>query len=359
MPALIKNINKKFTFWLIHLFGWFLYASFYFFPNRYRINYDNNNSLYLFLFILIISFLSTTLIRYFYRFIYAKKLKLHYYVIIVFLTSFCLGLLIFFSARTWTLSEEFKNQIGDLISHYDSFIYMKGWLGELFLITMPIFTWSTIYFGIKFWFGLQSERERLNEVKYMAKEAELQMLRYQINPHFLFNTLNSIQGLMHHKAELADKMLTELSEFLRYTLSYNQLLYVPLRKEIEIIEKYFLIEKLRFGEQLNFRMEIEPETMDLKVLCFLLQPLIENAIKYGEKTTSDKPMIIFRTSKVNRELCLEVRNTGKLDTQKVESGTGISNVKERLRNAYQNKHSFEIYEEAGWVIVIIKIHYSL
>ena len=120
-----------------------------------------------------------------------------------------------------------------------------------------------------------------------------------------------------------------------------------------------MIEKLRFGEQLNFRMEIESETMDLKVLCFLLQPLIENAIKYGEKTTSDKPMIIFRTSKVNRELCLEVRNTGKLDTQKVESGTGISNVKERLRNAYQNKHSFEIYEEAGWVIVIIKIHYSL
>ncbi len=359
MTALIKNIYKKPVFWLFHLGGWFLYSSFYFFPNRYRINYDNKNSLYLFLFILVISFVSTTLIRYFYRFIYEKKLKLRYYVLAIFLTAFCLGLLIFFSARAWTLSDEFKIQIGDLINHYDSFIYMKGWLGELFLITIPIFTWSIIYFGTKFWFDLQSEKERLNEVKYMAKEAELQMLRYQINPHFLFNTLNSIQGLMHHNAKLADKMLSELSDFMRYTLRYNQLVYVPLKKEIEIIEKYLLIEKLRYGEQLNFRFEIEPETLDYKVLCFLLQPLIENAIKYGTKTTSDKPMIALHTSMVNKELCLEVRNTGKLDIQKLESGTGISNVKERLKNAYQNKHSFEIYEEDGWVLVIIKIDYSL
>ena len=359
MSTLIKTIYRKPVFWLFHLGGWFLYSSFYFFPNRYRINYDNNNSLYLFLFILVLSFISTTLIRYFYRYIYKKKLKLQYNILAIFLTSLCLGLLIFFFARAWTLSEEFKNQIGDLIKYYESFIYMEGWLGELFLISIPIFTWSIIYFGIKFWFDLQSEKERLNEVRFMAKEAELQMLRYQINPHFLFNTLNSIQGLMHHKARLADKMLTELSDFLRYTLRYNQLLYVPLRKEVEIIEKYLLIEKLRFGEQLNFRFEIEPETMDLKVLCFLLQPLIENAIKYGTKTSSDKPMIVLHTSRVDKELIIEVRNTGKLDIRKLESGTGISNVKERLKNAYQNRHSFKIYEKDGWVHVIIKIEYSI
>lgn len=359
MSKSLKITYKKPVFWIFHISGWLIYSSFFIFPNRYRINYDNNNSLFLFLCILGISFLSTTLIRYFYRYIYDKRLKLQYYILVVFLSSIILGFIIFLIARTWTLSEVFKNQIGDLIKYYDSFIYMKGWCGELFLMTIPVFTWSIIYYGMKFWFDLQSEKERLIEARFLAKEAELQMLRYQINPHFLFNTLNSIQGLMHHNAKLADQMLTELSDFMRYTLRYNQLVYVPLREEIETIEKYLLIEKLRFGEQLNFKFEIEQEALDYKVLCFLLQPLVENAIKYGTNTTSDKPMIVLHASEVKNKLRIEIRNTGTLDLNKIDSGTGITNVKERLKNAYQNGHSFKIYEENGWVLVVIKIDYSL
>ena len=114
---------------------------------------------------------------------------------------------------------------------------MNAFLGEVFLLTTPLFAWSVIYFGLKLWFDLESEKERLNKANYLAKEAQLKMLRYQINPHFLFNSLNSIQALMYKDVEKADSMLTEFSEFFRYTLKHNNTTYVPVKIEMEIIEK--------------------------------------------------------------------------------------------------------------------------
>ncbi len=201
-------------------------------------------------------------------------------------------------------------------------------------------------------------RLREEENKKLRAEAELKMLRFQINPHFLFNSLISIQGLMYHNTRLADKMLTELSEFLRYTLRYNQLVFVPLKQEIEIIEKYLGIEKIRFGKKLSYNFSIEPKTRDMEVLCFLLQPLVENAIKHGMKSNPQGVEVAIRSEMNSDWLTIEIMNTGKLNLETLKLGTGIKNVKERLGNAYPDNQRFNILQKDNWVHTIIKIRNS-
>ncbi|MFC2096576.1 sensor histidine kinase [Bacteroidota bacterium] len=349
--------NIKYNFWFYHISGWLLYSAFYLFPNRYRINYDNSNSVLLFLFILITGFVLTTTVRYFYRYIYRKKLKLLYLIITIILTSSCLGFLIFFQVKLWVHTETFRNSIGDFIKHYDSFIYMNAFLGEVFLLTVPIFVWSVIYFGLKLWFDLEIEKDRLNRAHYLAKEAELKMLRYQINPHFLFNSLNSIQALMYKDVEKADSMLTEFSEFLRYTLQYSSKTYVPIKTEMEIIEKYLYIEKIRFNELLEYDIEIEEVTKNKEILCFLIQPLVENAIKHGMKSCMPEKLIL--TILVYMEgtwLIIDVNNTGKWKYSEFSDGTGIKNIKDRLKYAYPSKHKFNISKENDCIKVKLQIN---
>ena len=160
---------------------------------------------------------------------------------------------------------------------------------------------------------------------------------------------------MYHNTKLADKMLTELSEFLRYSLRFDPFVFVSLKNEIEIIEKYLLIEKIRFGDNLDYRFEISPGTYELKVLCFMLQPLVENAIKHGMRSSTHALTIIISSQITEGWLNLEIKNTGKLDKEQISEGTGLSNIKERLINAYPNNHSFDISENNGWIKVIIKI----
>lgn len=197
---------------------------------------------------------------------------------------------------------------------------------------------------------------REEETKKLKAEAELKLLRFQINPHFLFNTLISIQGLMYHNTRLADRVLTELSEFLRYSLRYNQLLYVPLEEEIEIIEKFLTIQKIRFGDKVRFHFSIAPETKKIEVLCFFLQPLVENAIKHGMKTSDDGVKINIKSEKKESWLKLKIINTGKYepDINRV-MGTGLTNVRERLESAYPDKHEFKIFQKEDEVHVIINL----
>lgn len=351
----IKNI--KYNFWFYHISGWLLYSAFYLFPNKYRINYNNNNSALLFLFILITGFVLTTIVRYFYRYIYRKKLKLLYIIITIILTSSFLGFLTFFQVKVWIHTEIFRNSIGDLIKHYDSFIYMNAFLGEVFLLTTPLFAWSVIYFGLKLWFDLESEKEKLNKANYLAKEAQLKMLRYQINPHFLFNSLNSIQALMYKDVEKADSMLTEFSEFLRYTLQHNSKTYVPVKIEMEIIEKYLYIEKIRFDEHLEYNINISEEAKNKDILCFLIQPLVENAIKHGMKRSKpDKLKININSFMKDSWLIINIDNTGKWEYSEFAYGTGIKNIKNRLNNAYPSKHEFNIRKENDWIKVKLQIN---
>ena len=226
---------------------------------------------------------------------------------------------------------------------------------NILFLSGPLFAWSFLYFGYKLVDDLGIEKSKYQETLLLAKEAQLQMLRYQINPHFLFNSLNSIQALMYKDTPLADEMLAEFSEFLRYTLKNKDEIYVSLEDEIEFISKYLYIEKIRFQDNLNYKIELSDDIRKIKILSFLLQPFVENAIKYGWKSKQDVLNINIRSTKLNNWLVITVENSGKWINEKNHKGIGIENVKNRLKNAYPEKHILRIIEENNCVKIKLKL----
>ena len=154
-----------------------------------------------------------------------------------------------------------------------------GWL--LFSLT-TMFVWTSIYFIMLYNTKLQREHEMLLRAQTAAKDAQLQMLRYQLNPHFLFNTMNAISTLIYkNENDTANEMLDKLCEFFRYSLDKNDKSKTTLQKELELIELYLSIEKVRFANRLEVEIDVASTVLNCQVPCMLLQPLVENAIKYA------------------------------------------------------------------------------
>ncbi|HWT02544.1 MAG TPA: histidine kinase [Pyrinomonadaceae bacterium] len=220
---------------------------------------------------------------------------------------------------------------------------------------MTITAWSGLYFGIKSWLAWQRERERALESAAQAAAAQLEVLRYQLNPHFLFNSLNSLRASIDEDPRRARQMVTRLAEFLRYSLLADGAKEVPLDKEIEAAQNYLAIEKVRFEDKLEVEFEAGLEARDFRVPCFLLNPLVENAVKHGFNN-SPKPLKIRVAARVeNDALLLEVSNTGRLGG--CENGTriGLKNLRERLAKSFPGRNSFTLTEGDGWVRARISI----
>lgn len=213
----------------------------------------------------------------------------------------------------------------------------------------PFFVWSILYFNIKYWKDLVAETDRSKASLLLATTAQLQMLRYQINPHFLFNSLNSIKALTYENPEQAGIMLTELSEFLRTTLCYNDKVYIPVKEEIEIIEKYLSIEKIRFEERLNYKIGYDKKILGKEILCFITQPIVENAIKHGLENNPAGIDINISFTRIEDYLSIEIENTGILKNPDNSNGKGLKNVMERLENAYSKEYIFCINDDNGVV----------
>lgn len=217
--------------------------------------------------------------------------------------------------------------------------------------------WSGVYFGIKYWQKWQTEQENSLQANFLADKAQLEVLRYQLNPHFLFNALNSIRASVDEDSNRAKQMITQLSEFLRHSLLSAEKKEIPLQEELEAVQNYLAIEKIRFEEKLEIEYEVEDSAKDFKVPCLLLNPLVENAIKHGLQT-SPKPLKIKISAKMeNEKLILEVANTGKLDNLHNSNGTkiGLKNVCERLEKLYGEKSTFELKQEDELVKARIEI----
>lgn len=222
---------------------------------------------------------------------------------------------------------------------------------------VTITAWSAIYFGIKYWQQWQRERENTLQAKILAEKAQLEMLRYQLNPHFLFNALNSIRASVDEDGKRAKQMITQLSEFLRHSLLSGETKEIALREEIEAVKNYLAIEKIRFEEKLETEFNIEEATKDFKVPCFILNPLVENAVKHGLQTSPKLLKIKVSAKLVGNNLWLEVVNTGKLDKTSNLNGTkiGLKNVRERLEQLFPENSSFNLSEENGFVSAKIEI----
>lgn len=182
-------------------------------------------------------------------------------------------------------------------------------------------------------------------------EASLQSLQRQLHPHFLFNTLHTISALMHRDIEAADAMLAQLSDLLRLTLERVGSQEVALKEELDFLEKYLEIEQTRFGERLKVELKIHPDTLDAAVPNFLLQPLVENAVRHGIAQKIGGGRVEISATREGNDLCLVVRDTGPgLSPGKrtgLDTGVGLTNTRSRLQHLFGDRHRFEFHEPAG------------
>jgi len=245
-------------------------------------------------------------------------------------------------------------------------ITLPYFLGFVFLNSVTLAGWSALYFAINYYLIVEDQIDEMRALELQASSAQLAMLRYQLNPHFLFNTLNSISTLVLLKqTDRANAMLSRLSSFLRYTLANEPTAHVTVAQEVETLKLYLEIEKMRFEERLRPDFSIDPAAERALLPSLLLQPLVENAIKYAVTPQEGGAEICVRVRLAGERVQIDVSDTGPglNDTRAMPSlstGVGLTNIRERLAQAYGPEHRFEAHSmPAGGFSVEIEIPFEL
>ncbi|MBL8262228.1 MAG: histidine kinase [Xanthomonadaceae bacterium] len=211
-----------------------------------------------------------------------------------------------------------------------------------------LLSWTGLYFGIKFAISLQRQKEVALEARNAAHAAQIRMLRYQLNPHFLFNTLNSISTLvLDGQRETAYRMVSGLAAFLRHSLDADPEHHVTLAEEVEAMARYLDIEQTRFAERLRVHVDVAPEAAKARVPNLILQPLIENAIKHAVSLREDGGRITLTARRTGEWLDLHLRDDGPgfadVDPAKTDTPcVGLPNTLERLRLLYGERCRFDV-----------------
>lgn len=230
------------------------------------------------------------------------------------------------------------------VNLWQSFLHMAALRTQF---TVPIYLCIVCVCWVIGHFQESGEREhRTLELETRLTKANLQALKMQLQPHFLFNTLNSISSLVHENPGVADDMIASLSQFLRTTLDVSAKNEVPLRTELEFVDRYLEIQQIRFGDRLRVCREIDPAVIDALVPPLILQPLVENAIRYGIESRETGGTVTICAQREGDVLRLEIVDDGEgfSGGQMLEPGNGIglSNTKARLQELYGARHQLKI-----------------
>jgi two-component system, LytTR family, sensor kinase len=226
-------------------------------------------------------------------------------------------------------------------------------LAALFRDGLLLGGWSALYFAINYFVRAEEQADQLIRLEAAATSAQLTMLRYQLNPHFLFNTLNSISTLvMLKQTDRANAMLSRLSSFLRYTLINEAEAKVTLAQEVETLKLYLDIEKMRFEERLRMDFNVDDDVTNALVPSLLLQPLVENAIKYAVTPQEDGADIAIIAQRAGERVRIIVSDSGPglqatAPDPKLSTGVGMANTRERLVQAYGEDQRFDHYARSG------------
>jgi len=203
----------------------------------------------------------------------------------------------------------------------------------------------------------QENRQRRNDAERLAKEAELFKLRQQLAPHFLFNSLNSISALIASRPEQARKMIQQLSDFLRGNLRKEEQQWVPLSEELQYLELYLDIEKVRFGHRLSTDIRCEDECLGMRLPPMLLQPIVENAIKFGLYDTTEAVTIAIRARLDGNYVRIEVENPFDPETSRPKKGTGfgLTSIQRRLYLLFARPDLLETRVDNNLFTTIVRI----
>ncbi|MCB9210265.1 MAG: histidine kinase [Ignavibacteriales bacterium] len=250
----------------------------------------------------------------------------------------------------WILSNIFNNNNEYLNFLYDSLVW-RFFIGMMYYFIIVALIYIIIYYG-----NFQEKVLKESELKSLVKEAELKSLKYQINPHFIFNSLNSISALTLTEPDLARKMTIDLSTFLRKTLSSNEIQKSKLIDELNNAKLYLDIEKIRFGDKFIYSEELSDACMTIEVPTMILQPIFENAIKHGVYESLEPVNINFKCEELDEYMKLTITNN--YDDEAVPhkgEGIGITNIQSRLRMIYNQDNLLKFSKNNGIFTVTIFI----
>ena len=323
--------KKQKIYWTCQITGWLVYVilNILFFGLSY--NATAKDFLIYFL-----GFPTGIILTHAYRFVILKnnilKIKLLFQILFIIFSGVVLSVVFFFVHIGVGLSFNLISNKIDLVKSIASIINSA----------VPFIFWSLIYFGFHY---LQDyKKTEIQNLRWEASrnEIELNNLKSQLNPHFMFNSMNSIRALIDENPTKAKEAVTQLSNILRNTLLMNKNKEILLEEEISMVKDYLELEKIRYEERLNFKFDIAPETLKKKIPPLIVQAQVENAIKHGISKLP-KGGNVFVGAKINSDkLFIEIANTGQLNSDKPETGFGLVNSRQRLELLYANKASIEI-----------------
>jgi sensor histidine kinase YesM len=243
-----------------------------------------------------------------------------------------------------------ERSFGELIS-----FYFSGWIYLQFIFYAVVLLAA---YALDFYSRFLAERENTLHLEKQITDAELRTLKNQLQPHFMFNTLNTISVLVRSKQNAkAIEVISNYSDMLRKLLDNQGLQFVELKSELELLEEYLSIEAVRFHDRFEYRIDAEVETLFMKVPHMILQPVVENAFKHGFKNSTSKNYIEISARRESQHLCITIINNGTLlDVKKeLKYGIGLSNVESRLHAIYNGHSSFSLMNSAEKVIATFKI----
>jgi LytS/YehU family sensor histidine kinase len=260
----------------------------------------------------------------------------------VILTHFAGGLLV---TIVWMVLGYFiLNALVSDVDAYNNFfiatIKSRFIIGLLFYFLMTAFYYIVIYYS-----GFQERVIKEKQLKSLVTEAELRSLKFQINPHFIFNSLNSMSALTEIDPPKARQMIIKLADFLRYTLANNDKQKTTLTEELKNIKLYLDIEKIRFEDKFDYVEEFSDQCGSVHIPSMILQPLFENAIKHAVYETLDKVIIKLACKKQENFLKISISNNFEGESHKKGAGVGLKNIKDRLALIYHQDNLMEVKKE--------------
>lgn len=230
---------------------------------------------------------------------------------------------------------------------YQAFFPTKFHTGVLTYLVVVGFSHAQSYYR-----RYRDRELRASQLEARLAQAQLQMLKMQLHPHFLFNTLHAISALVHKDPEAADRMIARLSDLLRLTLDSASVQEIPLRQELEYLSPYLEIEQTRFQDRLTVVQRIDPATLDGLVPSLFLQPLVENAIRHGIAATPGAGRVEILARRDGARLELVVRDNGPGLPQDFKEGVGLANTRERLGQLYGAELEYDLRNEGGLTVTI-------
>jgi hypothetical protein len=232
----------------------------------------------------------------------------------------------------------------------------RNWFALAFIYNIGIFSiWTLVYFAVSAELDARSERMSKMRAETRALQMELEHLQRQIEPHFLFNSLNTILGEIAERPAIAEEMTRRLADYLRYSLSKRDSSICSLEEEIAAVENYIGIQALRFDERFTYRCDMDPASLGIGIPHMTLQGLVENAIKHGMRADQTHFAINVRSRVEGAALVIDVDNPGVLSVpfEPSQAGVGLTNMYQRLALRYPGRHSFALQQREGRTVATL------